>query len=69
MQQWIDLARFTGLQAQKSETSLLSQSQSQSQTTESANPAELNQTVECVNPAALGCNTTEEAGIDETQSQ
>ncbi|XP_023732058.2 protein RETICULATA-RELATED 5, chloroplastic [Lactuca sativa] len=66
-QQWIDLARFTGLQAQKSETSLLSQSQSQ--TTESANPAELNQTVECVNPAALGCNTTEEAGIDETQSQ
>lgn len=67
MQQWIDLARFTGLQAQKSETSLLSQSQSQ--TTESANPAELNQTVECVNPAALGCNTTEEAGIDETQSQ
>ncbi|CAI9273813.1 unnamed protein product [Lactuca saligna] len=65
-QQWIDLARFTGLQAQKkSETSLLSQSQ----TTESANPAELNQTVECVNPAALGCNTTEESGIDETKSQ
>ncbi|KAI3720988.1 hypothetical protein L2E82_31988 [Cichorium intybus] len=69
-QQWIDLARFTGLQAQKSEASL-------NQGMESANPAALNQAmesanpaaVESANPAALGCNTTEEAGIDETNGQ
>ncbi|KAI3705008.1 hypothetical protein L1987_75238 [Smallanthus sonchifolius] len=47
-QQWIDLARFTGLQAQKSESSI---------------------TIESANPSMIGCNTTEEAGVDEVENQ
>lgn len=57
LQQWIDLARFTGLQAQKSEPSV-------NQTIES-----VNQTIESANPATVGCNTTEEAGVDEIENQ
>ncbi|KAJ0551553.1 putative heme-binding uptake, Tiki superfamily, ChaN [Helianthus annuus] len=49
-QQWIDLARFTGLQAQKSEPPT-------------------NQTIEAANPATVGCNTTEEANVDEIENQ
>ncbi|KVI09982.1 protein RETICULATA-RELATED 5, chloroplastic [Cynara cardunculus var. scolymus] len=51
-QQWIDLARFTGLQTQKSEPE--------------PEPS-LNQTIESANSTPL--NTTEEAGIDEINSQ
>ncbi|MFS7958291.1 hypothetical protein Hanom_Chr07g00676481 [Helianthus anomalus] len=50
LQQWIDLARFTGLQAQKSEPPT-------------------NQTIEAANPATVGCNTTEEANVDEIENQ
>ncbi|GFZ15078.1 DUF399 family protein, putative [Actinidia rufa] len=49
-QQWIDLARFTGLQARKSEPPSY-------------------QTPDSPNPAALGCNTPEEANIDEIKNQ
>ncbi|KAM0013293.1 putative hem-binding uptake, Tiki superfamily, ChaN [Helianthus debilis subsp. tardiflorus] len=49
-QQWIDLARFTGLQAQKSEPPT-------------------NQTIEAANPATVGCNTSEEANVDEIENQ
>ncbi|XP_071705501.1 protein RETICULATA-RELATED 6, chloroplastic-like [Rutidosis leptorrhynchoides] len=49
-QQWIDLARFTGLQAQKSEPSI-------------------NLTIESANPATVGCETTEEAIVDEKENQ
>ncbi|XP_076928525.1 protein RETICULATA-RELATED 5, chloroplastic-like [Bidens hawaiensis] len=50
-QQWIDLARFTGLQAQKSEPTI-------NETMESANPA-----------TVVGCNTTEEASVEEIENQ
>ncbi|KAL3524021.1 hypothetical protein ACH5RR_016855 [Cinchona calisaya] len=49
-QQWVDLARFTGLQAQKIESV----------------PSE---TSDSPNHAALGCNTSEDANIDEISKQ
>ena len=45
LQQWIDLARFTGLQVRKTETEL--------------------PTSDSPNHAAIVCNKTEEASIDE----
>ncbi|PWA56126.1 MLO-like protein 11 [Artemisia annua] len=81
-QQWIDLTRFTGLQTQKSESSIII-----NQIIECANPAtigcnntegftglqtqksesSINQTIESANTATIGCNTTEEAGVDEIE--
>ncbi|PWA76760.1 heme-binding uptake, Tiki superfamily, ChaN, Protein RETICULATA-related protein [Artemisia annua] len=82
IQQWIDLTRFTGLQTQKSESSIII-----NQIIECANPAtigcnntegftglqtqksesSINQTIESANTATIGCNTTEEAGVDEIE--
>lgn len=50
MQQWIDLVRYTGLQAKKSEPSS-------------------DQTPDSSNTVALGCNTPEDANIDEINNQ
>jgi hypothetical protein len=50
LQQWVDLARFTGLQARKSELPSYKIPDSPSH-------------------AALGCNNTEEATIDEIKNQ
>lgn len=50
LQQWVDLARFSGLQSRKIEPSS-------------------NQILDSVSNAAVGCNTLEDANMDEIKNQ
>ncbi|CAK9160615.1 unnamed protein product [Ilex paraguariensis] len=62
-QQWVNLARFTGLQARKSE-------QLSYQTPDSPSHEPLSyQTPDSPSHAALGCNTSKDASIDEINNQ
>ncbi|KAE8654478.1 biotin carboxyl carrier protein of acetyl-CoA carboxylase-like [Hibiscus syriacus] len=64
-QQWVDLARFSGLQSRKNE-------ESSYQSSDSPNPTALEssyQTSDSPNPTALECSGGEEANIDEFKNQ